>query len=80
MATTTRHVGVSEHAPIPLVVLGTSLSAFFVISYLICILGYLLFPGLPIPHSTLNLLLPGFELLTWWSFFIGLVESFVIGW
>jgi len=64
---------------IPVLALGMSLSTFFVISYVICILGYLLFPGLPIPHSTLNLLLPGFELVTWRSFFLGLVESFVVG-
>jgi hypothetical protein len=82
-ASVKRHVDVTpvhDAHPIPMLVLGMTLSAFFVISYLICIIGYLLFPGLPIPHSTLNLLLPGFELLTWRSFFLGLVESFVVGW
>jgi len=65
---------------IPVLALGMSLSAFLVISYVICILGYLLFPGLPIPHSTLSLFLPGFELLTWRTFLLGLVESFGVGW
>jgi len=69
----------SIHAAHPITV-GMSLSAFLVISYVICVLGYLLFPGLPIPHSTLSLLLPGFELLTWRTFLLGLVESFGFGW
>lgn len=30
---------------IPIVTFGLALSAFFVLSYLICILGYLLLPG-----------------------------------
>src|SRR5262245_39125180 len=65
---------------IPVLSLGMSLSAFLVISYVICVLGYLLFPGLPIPHSTLSLLLPGFELLTLRTFLLGLIESFGFGW
>jgi hypothetical protein len=65
---------------IPVLALGMSLSAFLVISYVICILGYLLFPGLPISHSSLSIFLPGFELLTWRTFLLGLVESFGIGW
>jgi hypothetical protein len=60
--------------------LGLSLSAFFAISYVICIAGYLLFPGLPIPHASLSLFLPGFELLSWRSFFVGLVDSVIWGW
>ena len=70
----------TEGAPIPVVTLGLSLSGFFVISYLICVLGYLLFPSLPIAHTALSIFLPGFELLSWQSFFLGFVESFVWGW
>lgn len=66
--------------PIPIVTLGLSLSAFLALSYVICILGYLLFPGLPIEHSALRIFLPGFRLLTWGSFFVGLAESFAWGW
>ena len=33
---------------------------FTAISYVLCVLGGLLLPGLPIPHRTLELLLPGF--------------------
>ena len=53
---------------------------FFVISYLICVLGYLLFATLPIEHAVLSIFLPGFELLSWRSYFLGLIESFVWGW
>ena len=72
--------GAAERTSIAVVTLGLSLSVFFVISYLICILGYLLFPSLPVEHAVLSIFLPGFELLSWQSYFLGLVESFVWGW
>jgi hypothetical protein len=62
------------------VTLGLSLSLFFVISYVICILGYLSLPGFPVQHAALSIFLPGFELLSWQSYFLGLIESFVWGW
>jgi hypothetical protein len=65
---------------IPIVTLGLSLSLFFVISYLICIAGYLLLPGFPVQHAALSIFLPGFELLSWRSFCLGMAESFVWGW
>ncbi len=65
---------------IPVIAFGWSLSLFFLISYLICIIGYLLLPGLPINHAALQIFLPGFQLLTWASFFVGLIESFAYGW
>lgn len=65
---------------IPVVALGMSLSLFLVISYLLCILLYLLFPQLVINHAALKLFLPYFELLTLPSFFLGLIESFGYGW
>jgi hypothetical protein len=65
---------------IPLVTLGLSLSLSFVISYLICIAGYLLLPDLPVQHAALSIFLPGFELLSWRSFCLGMAESFVSGW
>jgi 2TM family of unknown function (DUF5676) len=65
---------------IPIVTLGLSLSVFFVISYMICIAGYLLLPAVPVQHAALSIFLPGFELLSWQSYFLGLVESFVWGW
>jgi hypothetical protein len=60
--------------------LGLSLSTFFAISYVICIMGYLLMPDFPVRHEALAIFLPGFKLLSWQSYFLGLVESFAWGW
>jgi len=65
---------------ISIMTLGRALSAFFIVSYTICIVGYLLLPGLPVMHEFLAILLPGFTLLTWYTFFLGLIESFLWGW
>jgi hypothetical protein len=65
---------------LPLIPLGVSLSAFFAISYVLCILlgavgGWDW--GL---HQPWLQFLPGFTWLTWSSFFLGLVESIAYGW
>jgi len=65
---------------IPVLAFGMGLSLFLAVSYLLCVLGYLLFPNLPIEHSALAIFLPGFTLLSWQSFFLGLAESFAWGW
>jgi hypothetical protein len=65
---------------IPIFAVGMSLSLFFAISYLLCVVGYLLLPGLPINHAALAIFLPGFQLLTWVTFVLGLVESLLYGW
>lgn len=65
---------------IPVFAFGMALSSFLAISYVLCVLGYLLFPSLPINHAALTIFLPGFELLNWSTFFLGLIESFVWGW
>ena len=72
----------TERAPgtIPLITLGLGLSSFFAVSYLICIFGYLALPGLPVAHASLVIFLPGFALLSWRSFFLGLAESVLWGW
>ncbi len=67
-------------ARIPIVALGMSTSSFLVISYVLCVIGYLLFPGLPIDHAALAIFLPGFKLLSWSTFLLGLVESVAYGW
>ena len=64
---------------LPVIALGMALSLFLVISYLICVTTYFI-PGLPMSHAMLTVFLPGFELLGWQSFFLGLVESFAWGW
>jgi hypothetical protein len=43
----------SDVRTIPIVAFGLGLSAFFVVSYIICILGYLLLPSLPVQHAFL---------------------------
>lgn len=65
---------------IPVLALGMGLSLFLAISYVLCVLGYLFLPSLPIAHSALSIFLPGFTLLSWPSFFLGLAESFGWGW
>ncbi len=67
-------------AAIPVFALGLSLGLFFAITYALCILYYLWFPDQFLNHAVLSLLLPGFKLLSWPSFFLGLVESFAYGW
>ena len=47
---------------------------------MICIAGYLLLPGFPVQHAALSIFLPGFELLSSQSYFLGLIESFIWGW
>lgn len=72
--------GTSPAPLIPVFALGMSLSLFLVIAYVACVLLYLLFPELVLNHAVLMLFLPGFKLLDWPSFFLGLVESFGYGW
>ncbi len=69
-----------DNRAISIMTFGLALSIFFIVSYTICILGYLLLPGLPVKHEFLEIFLPGFTLLTWRAFFLGLIESFLFGW
>ena len=66
---------------IRLPVFGMAMSLFFLISYVICVIGYLVLPEwLMIPHSSLQLFLPGFKLLTFGSFVLGAIEVYLFGW
>jgi len=81
----TSHVGherseIGSYRRIPVFALGLALSLFLAISYVLCVQGYLLFPGLPIEHSALGIFLPGFTLLSFPSFLLGLLESLFWGW
>lgn len=69
-----------ERPTIPVIAFGMALSAFLAVSFGLCVLGYLVAPGLPVAHATLSLFLPGFELLSWASFGLGQVESIAWGW
>lgn len=77
--TTAGRAPLSSHS-IQVLALGLSLSLFLAISFVLCVLGYLLFPTLPVAHGALSLFLPGFQLLSWPSFFLGLLESLAWGW
>ena len=72
--------GEGEMAFLSIKRLGLSLSTFFAISYVICIMGYLIMPDFPVQHEALTIFLPGFKLLSWQSYFLGLIESFAWGW
>ena len=65
---------------IPVVPLGMALGLFLLISYLACIVLYLISPDMASGHAVLGLFLPGFKLLDWHSFFLGAIESFGYGW
>lgn len=70
----------AEAQLIPVFALGMALGLFFAISYMLCILFYLLSPESVVNHAALSLFLPGFRLLSWESFVLGLAEVFVMGW
>jgi len=58
---------------------GHASSFFLVISYTLCVAFDLLFPEHAMYEAWQNLL-PGFEWISWKSYFIGLIESYGYGW
>jgi 2TM family of unknown function (DUF5676) len=56
-----------------------SLASFLVITYVLCVL-YGLFISDRGMHQLLAQLMPGFTWITWPSFFLGLLGSFLSGW
>jgi hypothetical protein len=71
---------VSTVRRLPLLAFGLSLSAFLAISVVLCIVGYFIAPDLPVRHDALSVLLPGFKMLSWQAFLLGLAESYAWGW
>jgi hypothetical protein len=69
----------STTARLAIVPLGLSLGSFLVITYVLCVL-FGIFVSDRGMHQLLAQLLPGFTWITWPSFFLGLVWSFVYGW
>ncbi len=59
-------------------VVGLSTGTFLSISYLLCVAYDLIFPEHAMYESWMKLL-PGFTWLTWQSFILGFVESFLYG-
>jgi hypothetical protein len=64
---------------LPIVPLGMSLGSFLAISYVLCVLFGVLVSERGI-HQLFVQLIPGFTWITWPSFFLGLVWSFLAGW
>jgi cytochrome c biogenesis protein CcdA len=64
---------------IPLVALGHTASLFLAITYTLCVLFDLAFPQHAM-FETWRKLLPGFEWISWKSYFLGLAESYGYGW
>ena len=64
---------------ISIVAVGHASSLFLVISFSLCVAFDLLFPDHAM-YQAWQALLPGFEWISWKSFFLGLVESYGYGW
>lgn len=62
-----------------IVPLGLSLASFFMLTYVLCVL-FGVFVSDRGMHQLLPQLLPGFAWITWPSFMLGLIWSFVFGW
>jgi len=59
-------------------VVGFSLGSFLSFTFVLCVVFDLLFPEQAM-YEAWRRLLPGFKWLSWGSFFLGLVESFLYG-
>ncbi len=64
---------------IPLVAVGHASSLFLAITFSLCVAFDLVFPQYAMFQAWLKLL-PGFEWLSWRSFFLGLAETYGYGW
>jgi hypothetical protein len=64
---------------IDLVALGNTASLFLAITFTLCVAFDLVFPQLAMFEVWQNLL-PGFEWISWKSYFLGLAESYAFGW
>lgn len=62
-----------------LVAVGHATSTLFIISFILCVVFDLLFPELAM-YQAWQKLLPGFEWLSWRSFFLGAIEAYGFGW
>src|SRR5262245_29208038 len=58
---------------------SVSSACWMAITFTLCVLGGVLAPGVPIPHRTLELLLPGFVWISPAAFALGLVETVAYG-
>jgi len=64
---------------ISLIAAGHASSALLAVTFTLCVAFDLVFPDMAMYEVWLELL-PGFEWLSWKSFFLGLAESYGYGW
>jgi len=64
---------------ISLKAVGHATSLFLAITFSLCVAFDLLFPSHAM-YGSWQKLLPGFEWISWSSFFLGLIESYGYGW
>lgn len=67
-----------HHTSLDWRICGSALAAFLGITYILCVLFDLIFPGQAM-YTTWMKLLPGFDWLTWPSFLLGLIEAIGYG-
>lgn len=65
--------------PISLKAVGHATSLFLATTFVLCVAFDLLFPAQAM-FQVWQKLLPGFQWITWMSFFLGLIESYGYGW
>ena len=58
---------------------GHATSLFLAITFVLCVCFDLLFPSRAM-YQSWQILLPGFHWISWRSFLLGVVESYVYGW
>jgi hypothetical protein len=56
-----------------------TLGCWMAVSFTLCVVGGVIAPGLPVPHRTLELFLPGFTWISLRSFVVGFAETFLYG-
>jgi hypothetical protein len=69
----------AQPSHVPIATLGWSLSLFFSLSFVLCVLFDLWFPAYAM-NTAWAALLPGFTWISWTSVLIGLAETFAYGW
>lgn len=69
----------SDSKPIRIYPVGMSLGILLALSFALCVVFGLLFPGTTMYQAWLPLL-PGVSWISWPSFLLGLVETFAYGW
>ena len=64
---------------ISLSAVGHATSIFLAVTFTVCVIFDLIFPDHAMYKSWIQLL-PGFQWISWQSYFLGLVETYVYGW